>query len=185
MTTEHIAQALRRHLFAEDEHLCLYAILDGASIPRLPDKLEHYDPDYECLYRGELEADIAAVAPYLVRLERGSEFASCVIDKGWGKHWGIFVVTESDLRKLRRHFRTFLIVHDEGGQPLYFRYYDPRVLRGFLPVCNRKELGTMFAPGLCYVVEGDEPDTLLRFWMKSDALQQETLQLTEMGDRRG
>lgn len=185
MTTENIAEAVSRYLFAGDEQFCLYAVLDGASIPRLPDKLEHYDPDYECLYRGELEPDIAAVAPYLVRLERGSEFSNWVIDKGWGKHWGIFVVTDSDLRKLRRHFRTFLIVHDEGGQPLYFRYYDPRVLRDFLPVCNRKELRTMFAPGLCYAVEGDELNTLLRFRMESDVLQQETLLLTETVTRRG
>jgi hypothetical protein len=189
MTTENLAQIVSRHLFAEEQQqqqsLCLYAVLDGASVPRLPHKLEHYEVEYECLYRGELEPDIASVAPYLVRLERDSEFVRWVLDKGWGRHWGIFVLTDADLRKLRRHFRTFLVVHDESGLPLYFRYYDPRVLRKFLPACNRKELRTMFAPGLCYFVEGEDPTTLLRFRLESDALQQEELVLAQTNQRVG
>ena len=31
--------------------------------------------------------------------------------------------------ELRRHLRRFLLVKDESGRQLYFRYYDPRVLR--------------------------------------------------------
>jgi len=45
---------------------------------------------------------------------------------------------------MRQHFRRFITVHDESGKPLLFRYYDPRVLRTFLPTCNAKELAEIF-----------------------------------------
>ena len=38
--------------------------------------------------------------------------------------------------QVRRHFRKYLMVEAEGDDSrLYFRFYDPRVLRVFLPTC--------------------------------------------------
>jgi hypothetical protein len=116
--------------------LKLFAVLDGASVPNLPQELYQHEPDYLCLYRGALDPDLAETAPYLVRLEPGSPFAEWIFNEGWGKHWGIFFTATCDMRDLRSHFRKFLIVYDAGGKPLYFRYYDPRVLRVYLPTCR-------------------------------------------------
>ncbi|MBO0797364.1 MAG: DUF4123 domain-containing protein, partial [Blastocatellia bacterium] len=91
----------------EGEEINVYAVLDGASIPELLDRLYEFQPEHVCLYRGELEPDIAEVAPYLVRLERDTEFSDWVIEKGWGNHWGIFALSYEDLRVMRNHFRTF------------------------------------------------------------------------------
>jgi len=55
------------------------------------------------------------------------------------------------------------MVHDEAGKPLYFRFYDPRVLRTYLPTCNASELAQIFGPVECYVQEGEDPGVLLRF----------------------
>jgi hypothetical protein len=44
-----------------------------------------------------------------------------------------------------------------------FRYYDPRVLRTYLPTCSQQDLGEFFGPVLNYVVEGEDPAELLRF----------------------
>ena len=167
-----IAQLLEQYLFSEEEDNA-YVILDGASVPELLTSLDRYQPEYECLYRGELEPDMAEVAPYLIRLEPDSDFTDWVLDEGWGKHWGIFAVTDADLRAMRRHFRAFLIVHDADGNPLYFRYYDPRVLRLYLPTCSTEEMATVFGPVLFYLLEDEDPNTVLRFRLESGELRQE------------
>ncbi len=148
-----------------------YAVLDAASIPDLLDRLYGAPrPEFECLFRGDLEPDMAYVAPYLVKLDPQADFAAWVLEKGWGKHWGVLVTTTVDLITLRTHLRRFLTVHDPKGQPKYFRYYDPRVLRVFLPTCNSKELAEFFGPVTSFLQEGEEPEILLTFGLVGGAL---------------
>jgi hypothetical protein len=148
----------------------VFAVLDGASVPGLLEKLHALKPEYECLYRGELAPDMAEVAPYLVRLERRSEMTSWILEQGWGKHWGIFAVSQADLRAMRQHFRRFLVVHDYTGKPMCFRFYDPRVLRTYLPTCNGEELAAFFGPVERYLQEDEDGGVLLRFRLASGAL---------------
>lgn len=150
------------YIFAERD-ANVYAILDGASIDDLLDKLYHYLPEFVCLYRGELQPDVAEVAPYLMRLTRESAFTDWLLDRGWGNHWGIFAISRENLDALRKHFRRFLRVQDSKGQPMLFRYYDPRVLRVYLPTCDPKELETVFGPVMHYITENESPHDLVRF----------------------
>ena len=172
MITEEHAQSVSDRLFAE-ETANVYAVLDGASVPDLLTQLYELEPEFECLYRGELEPDIAEVAPYLVCLDPDSEFTRWLLAEGWGQHWGVFASSDADMRALRRHFRTFLIVYDPDGKPLYFRYYDPRVLRLYLPTCNDAELQTVFGPVVSYLLEDVDPKQLLRFQFTAGTLRQE------------
>ena len=55
------------------------------------------------------------------------------------------------------------MVYDEKGTPLYFRFYDPRVLRIYLPTCNESELQTVFGPVNHFYVEGKEEKLLIEF----------------------
>ena len=59
------------------------------------------------------------------------------------------------------HLRTFLKVYGPDLTPLYFRYYDPRVLRTYLPTCNEQEMRTVFGPVLRYIVEDEDHDRLV------------------------
>ena len=164
-----------------DEMVNVYAILDGASVPDLLNSLAQHQPEYECLYRGALRDDIAQVAPYLVRLDPTNDFTPWVVENGWGAHWGIFVMAEVELAFLRRHFRKFLTVFDPDGMPLLFRYYDPRVLRIYLPTCNSSELETIFGPTLCFLTEAEDPGLLLRFEHTDGSLAQEEISLANPG----
>ena len=164
LSPELLKKALSTYLFPGKEALNTYAILDGASVPDLMDHL--YDgvrPEFVCLYRGELEPDMAEVAPYLIRLKPEEPFTRWLLSEGWGKHWGIFALSKADLVAMRKHFRTFLMVKDPAGKQLYFRYYDPRVLRVYLPTCNVSEAATVFGQVARYVLEGDDNGTALRF----------------------
>lgn len=177
MAMENTIELIGQYLFGEEANV--YAVLDGASVPALQENIYQFEPEYHCLYRGELEPDMAEVAPYLVQLENNSKFTDWVIEKGWGNHWGIFAISSASIREMRQHFRTFLIVYNTDGRPLKFRYYDPRVLRKYLPTCNAEELSTMFGPVSCYLLEDEDPVTALRFSAKQNALRTERLPLVE------
>lgn len=154
--------ALMQHLFA-DPSVGTFAVLDGASVPGLLKKFAEENPEQTCLYRGELKPDLAEAAPYLVRLVAGSPFARWVVEHGWDNHWGIFVRTAVDLPTLRRHFRNFLMVMSPEGKRLYFRFYDPRVFRVYLPTCNRDETKIIFGPVTSYLMSGSESGTLVAY----------------------
>ena len=142
----------------EDEALC--AVLDGASVPGLLDRMDERPLEIACLFRGKLEPDMAEVAPYLVKLEAESEFAEWVIGRGWGQHWGSFVITRQSFYKLRDHLRALTLVYRRDGTPLYFRYYDPRVLNVFLPTCSPTQLKEMFGPVDAFVAENETGDAM-------------------------
>ncbi len=154
---------LDRHLFV-DGGPNAYAVLDGASNPALLDHL--YDgerPEFACLYRGELEPDMAECAPYLVSLEPDSPFARWAIDTGFGKHWGIFMQSRAGLPELLQHFRKHAMVYDEENQPLLFRYYDPRVLCVFFDIGDAEQLAEFFGPVEAFFAEAEDGENLLRF----------------------
>ena len=149
------AKLLAEHLFY-DPDLRPYAAVDGAAAKGLLALLRKHNPPHVCLYRGELPQDVAEVAPYLIELQPDEPVTQAILEQGWGKHWGIFALTRVDLREMRKHCRTFLMVNDPDGKPLYFRYYDPRVLRSFLPLCNTREAATIFGPVHSYFVEAED-----------------------------
>ena len=144
-----------------DDGEALCAVLDGASVPGLLDRLDA-EPSLEtaCLFRGKLEPDMAEVAPYLVKLEPESEFAEWVVGTGWGQHWGTFVTTQKSFYTLRDHLRALTIVYRRDGTPLYFRFYDPRVLNIFLPSCSSSQLKEMFGPVDAFVAESETGDAM-------------------------
>lgn len=164
MLDKSLLRSLERQVFADAE-ATVYGVLDGASVPGLLPALEEHRPEHLCLYRGELDPELAMTAPYLARLEPESAFTRWMLGEGWGHHWGILAVSRAALPELRRHFRSLLIVYGPAGQPLYFRYYDPRVLRAYLPTCEPGQAGALFGPVHRYLAEGEEIDRLHRFWL--------------------
>lgn len=140
-----------------DDGCTTFALLDGAGIPDLIDRLQQAPGlEFECLFSGEQEAGVAEVAPYIARLEAGSEFARWAMG-GWGQRRGIFVRVPSDveLPVLRRHFRKLNMVYGPDGNSMLFRYYDPRVLWMFLSACERGQVNVVFGPVSSYIFEGN------------------------------
>lgn len=141
----------------------VYAILDGARDARVHRTVVGSGLAHQCLFTGDLGTELAQAAPYLVCLDRESAATRRILSLGWGQSWGIFLTSPAAIEHLRRHFRRFLRVADETGKLLYFRYYDPRVFRAYLPTCNEGELDTIFGPVSRYVAEAPTPDQLLDY----------------------
>lgn len=177
LIADQVIDELRRTI-AEDPEVLLYAILDGARDRRIFDALWlRSDVERRCLYRGELSLDLATAAPYLVHLQPDGEFLRWLVQSGWGDSWGIFVVSKATIDDLRRHFRTFLMVYNEAGRPVYFRYYDPRVLRGYLPTCTQDELRNVFGPVVYYICESEAADSFERFVFAGSTLASSRIRL--------
>jgi hypothetical protein len=167
------AQKLKNYLFSETTRL--YCVLDGASVPDLPMRLyETNTPNY-CLFRGELDAEMTYAAPYVAVLLPGSPFADWVFNESSGKHWGIFAHCRYSIKEMRRHCRALLNVYDEKGNPMIFRYYDPRVLRKFLPTCTPEELTTLFGKIETLFADTEDGNTLTAYRLENDELKQTDL----------
>ena len=154
-----------------------FMLLDGAANPAIIDHLYDDETDFSCLLTGELEPDVRETAPYLVELKAGEPFADWVIEHGFGNHWGIVLRSTLSRPQLLRRFRQVLFVRDEAGDPLFFRFYDPRVLREFLPSCQGDELWRWFDNIDHYLVEGNEPGLLLRLSALEERIRCEEIRL--------
>ena len=168
-------EELQKHLF--NENMRVYAILDGASIDDLPAKIYEMRPRNFCLYRGALDTDIAEVAPYIVEMMPQTAFTEWLLENCWGKHWGIFAHSPFRIEQLRRHFRKFLTVYDDAGNPMLFRYYDPRVLTQFLPTCEPGELQELFGAVNAFFAESNETKDLVRYQFFNEQLQPSALDM--------
>jgi hypothetical protein len=170
MSIETTIGELKQGLFSDDE-LNVYAIIDGASAPALQDRIYDDEPQYRCLFTGNLAPDLLEVAPFVVKLDEGTEFADWVISEGWGKHWGIFAVTAMTIQEMRKHLRTFLTVESPEGKSLMFRFYDPRVFRVFLPTCDDDQLSAIFGDIESFLLEDEDPSKVINFRLGEEGLE--------------
>ena len=166
-------EILNRHLFSAVTRA--YAILDCAGAPDLTMKLYEMRPPHYCLFTGELEPDMIAVAPYLVRLQPRTPFAEWALRECWGKNCAIFMHSLKTLEDMRTHFRSLVTVYDEKGDPLMFRYYDPRVLRRYLPTCNAGELKIFFGETDAFFAESEDGNNLTQFKIGEGGLDETAL----------
>jgi hypothetical protein len=152
---------LLRILRSESEPL--YALLDAARSPMVLALLRDCKERHQSLYEGVQGELLAQFAPFLVQLPPASPFLDTLVREGWGKSWGVYLTCSGPFEEVRKHFRRFLLVKTEEGKELYFRFYDPRVLRVYLPTCTPQEIREFFGPLICYLAEDKDPNTLLRF----------------------
>jgi hypothetical protein len=141
----------------------LYAVLDAARDIKILALLMQTKEEHQSLYEGVEGAKLSQVAPYLVKLGKDSLMLSSLLLEGWGNNWGVYLTCTSDFPEVRRHLRHFLEVQLPDGKQVYFRFYDPRVLRVFLPTCTADEVNQFFGPIKQYLMEDEKPDKLLQF----------------------
>ena len=155
----------------------VYAVLDGARDRRVRGFVLDARAPAWCLYRGQLPAVLEDAAPWLLRLLPGQGYVEELFARGWNRSWGIALASTLGSRELRRHLRRFLTVRSEAGTKLVFRYYDPRVLRVYLPTCTPEEVETFLGPIRAVAAEGETPDFFHLFRRKPGGLDHRQIQL--------
>ena len=141
----------------------VWMIVDAARDRRIFGMLlDGFYSDHMCLFSGPLTP---ALSRWLRRISfalntkvrkrsvlwrtRGETTGVCFSDQVW------------DARSCDVTFVSSLLVHDSRGDRLFFRYYDPRVLRVYLPTCTRDELRTVFGGIECFWMEDEKPAIVL------------------------
>ena len=151
-------------------------IVDAARDRRIYPMLLGCHLDQTCLYTNA-PAALEGVAPYLVRLDHEYHDTHKLLEHGWDNSWGVMLRCDTRMERLRSHLRRLLMVHNQAGKRLLFRYYDPRVLRVFLPTCREIELREVFGPIECFWCENESPESMLEFRMQGGKLMRNAVPL--------
>ena len=148
----------------------VYWLLDGARDPEIASLVRSSGLEFACLFGEGLHPRLQAAAPYLVQLECGAPASEQMLQRGWGKAWGILAQArpELSLAQLRRHFKKFLRVKTADGKELAFRFYDPRVLNVYLPTCTNDEFTTFLGPLAQFIAEACDGASVRLFSSEDD-----------------
>ncbi|UQA55601.1 DUF4123 domain-containing protein [Polyangium aurulentum] len=134
----------------------LFVAIDGADASGVADKAREMGGRVAvCLYRAEEDPDLAAVAPYLFAVD-GAALRWVRERLAEDPAFCIFVLADTNLEGLRRHFRRFLVVQSPAGTKMNFRFFDPRVLTTYLESCEPRELDDFYGPATEYGVPTED-----------------------------
>lgn len=161
--------------------LGVWAVLDCARDPKIYLALLESRLEFRCLYSGKLPLELEMAAPQLVELLPGNRLTDCLLTVGWGQSWGCLLRAE-DATTVRPHLRNFLKVHDEDGRRLLFRFYDPRVLRAYLPTCTPAESRQFFGPITEWITEGPAGRSLIGWSTGHDGVRTRQTELPDLLD---
>jgi hypothetical protein len=139
----------------------LHVVLDAARNPEILPLIQGCGLVFESLYDGEKGAEIAAFGPWLVEIPRTAPFLDTLVNDGWGDSWGVFLTCHAPFTEIRKQLRRHLLAKLPDGREVYFRYYDPRVLRTYLQTCTATELGGFFGPIGQFFAESSDESALL------------------------
>ncbi len=156
-----------------------YALVDAAATAGVTDSDEIYlrlsRPDVVkyTLFSGENAWAAERSATYLVPLQGQPEIEQWLYENGWGKAWAVFFAgeaqadtrvdahAEAQIDQLIAHLRRFFEVQADNGRNLFFRFFDPVILRDFLPMLSPSEAALFFGPVRRFVLEDEQQRPLL------------------------
>ena len=122
-----------------------FALIDAARDPSIAN-LVRQEKAWQCMFGGNLDPAVEAVAPYIVRLDPGSNFTNILQTHGWTNAWGITCHAAAKMVDVRRKLRQNLEVVMPLGETGLFRFYDPRVFVPFISASAPHELEPWFDP---------------------------------------
>jgi len=127
-----------------------YVLLDVAGLERGFDQLPASAfSAVECLFTGDLGDELRDVAPYLARLKSLEPAPRDAIAALMQAHVATLVeVADAAMTfsQLHRHFRKHNLVYSPEGNPLFFRYHDPRVLLDVLKSFDAAQRTAFYGP---------------------------------------
>jgi hypothetical protein len=145
----------------------LYAILDSYDAPAVAEKIQELGNERAvCLFISQADNQYWHCPPYLMLVDEVT--LEWMLQTLEDLPWGTFVFSKSGLETLRTHLRRFLILQLVDGERWFFRFYDPRLLKGYLENCHAVEVELFFGPVRAFgVIEpGGEKVTLFHIESK-------------------
>ncbi|MFN3882531.1 MAG: DUF4123 domain-containing protein [Nitrincola lacisaponensis] len=146
----------------------LWAIIDGVSWPEIQSLLAEHLPLHACLYSTQ-DSQSRALAPWLIQLEPENPITHIVQSRSHASHAVILFQSRASIKDLRDHFRLFTLVWTPADTqaPIYFRYYDSRVLTDLFSALEPWKQTRFCAPVSAFYVPLS-PSILIPEWAKLD-----------------
>ena len=147
----------------------LYAIVDGSQDLELAFTGRLMGSDVYTLFSGDMAEPVAHAGPCLIALRAPVQFLERWVET-LGGDAGILLETSAHLETLYVHLREIFVVEGEEGQEYFFRYYDPRVLRTYLPTCTEQELRDFFGPVQRWIAEDEKAEGYSVYAMEASSV---------------
>lgn len=157
----------------------LYAVVDASRSPMtIPPALQAMTDKVTCLYRGKALEEFGDDTAWVAAIQPDESVLDWLVDNGFGKRWSIFLRSSLQLADIVRHLCKFTVILDDVGTAHFFRFYDPRTLRQYLPVFSTEQRAEFFQGVHAWYCENDvRPNELLKFTKNGDALLREVISL--------
>ena len=148
---------------AQEEGAALYLLLDTASDESVMEHLAAASEPFAVLGPGKKNPELVPCSPVLVHCDEGTTLVDWFAREAWGGNHGVALTSPCELEQLAEHLDALLTVNLEGRGRLFFRLYDPRILRTYLPTCTEAEVAHFFGPVKRFLVEPPGGTTILDF----------------------
>lgn len=175
--TGYEAEAWRDHLtkMAFDDALGRpFLLLDAAADPAIHVHLDAFPEPARCLFDGAVADDLAEVGPWLAEPTRHGDLWDWYLEEGWGRDWGVILVSALPAPRLKQHLKKFLNVERENGERNFFKFYRPQHLVAYLPVFDSVQTAQFMRGIDAWIVEADGGRTVERFMLEDDGILQQT-----------
>jgi hypothetical protein len=146
----------------------LFCLLDIAAAEMIPSLLALAQERMELLHKDD---SAGGLAPCLLQLSPDSALLGVLVENGWGYGWASYFTSEASFEDSLKHFRKLFTVQLDEGKEVYFRFYNPRVLREFFSNAVSQDIATVFGPVTEWLIEGESKSELLKIRNASDGLQ--------------
>ena len=140
-----------------------YAILDAAKVFGLDAAIASSGLDHRCLFKGQAQEDLGAVAPWIVALRDDATFTRHLFSHAktkelpwfyWALQPGLYLRSAASIDDVRKHFRRFTRVPDENGKWFYLRFWEPRWISTLLRDMNKDDRTDFFGPTVRIIAPG-------------------------------
>ena len=113
----------------------LYALVDAAGNDQVLQRLAATEACHQSLFQGSDKERLFSVGAFLVACDQDFALLQWLTTEAWGSGSVVFLTSSVHWDQLFQHLQRSLTAVTHDDREVYFRYYDPRVLRDYLPLC--------------------------------------------------
>lgn len=142
----------------------LYGVLDCAVDPALHDHCARLEPEFAVCLFDRVDPKVKAASPHLIELTPTDPLSRAWRTGGWGRNWGVLLSSRADLRTVKLRLKRFTQARlPDGSGPVLFRFWDPRVMRIYMPLLQPDEVEGWFTDIDRWIVATADGKGSLRF----------------------
>lgn len=132
--------------------------------------LQKYYSVNQSLFKGTKDEAIMDVSPWLFQIDDQLE-KNLSNEIAIALQSVLLVESKKDMQSVCAHFKSF-IYQTINGREYFFRFWDARVLKKFLPTCDKKQIAELFGPIDHFIIEADSQEESIKFSHVNGTLQQ-------------